>query len=542
MPRLLSRYIAAELLKTMVLNTTVLVAVIAFGAALKPLAQNLIGGGDLLKYVLVASVPMLQYALPFAAGFAATLVIHRMVSDNELLAMSASGLSYGTIMRPIFAIGAALLVFMLILVNYLVPFFWTQMESLLARDVTRLLASSIERGEAFNIGDTQIFADQVLVIDDPAGTDAESRLVLVGVAALETDELHRVVTEFTAEYATLDVHRVDGRAIIKMALGDSTIYREQDGALVRVPNAEPQAMNLGRGFTRKPKSFTLSELLSHRRVNEHYPAVADERERTFKAIAKAQAWLCAADSIARGEPLLLDDERRGLSYAVSAGTLHGSTLEGGVDVLERKAGSTIRHATGETAALRLVTWAPGESPHFDLVFEPSRVEDLAEPDAPARHWPARLAMLGAAGCTEGVDTSLDNDALFATVAALELPSSVFWSALKEEITDAAMGVDQARIGLLWDIDARIQQRIAQSLLAPLLLVLGAALAVSFKAATPLTIYVLAFLPSIAAILLISTGEQGLRSDPALGSEIMLWSGTVLLVGAIAIVWIRMRRN
>ena len=42
--------------KTMVLNTTVLVAVIAFGAALTPLAQNLIGGGALLKYVLVASV------------------------------------------------------------------------------------------------------------------------------------------------------------------------------------------------------------------------------------------------------------------------------------------------------------------------------------------------------------------------------------------------------------------------------------------------------------------------------------------------------
>ena len=167
MPGLLTRYVAVELCKTMFLTTAILVTVIAFGAAIKPLAQNLISGGDIIKYVMVASVPMLQYALPFAAGFAATLVMHRFAVDNELLAMSVSGLSYGRILRPLLLIGLGLFLFMMVLVNWGVPYFWARMEAMLARDVTRLLASSVRRGEAFSLGNTQIFADDVMVIDDP---------------------------------------------------------------------------------------------------------------------------------------------------------------------------------------------------------------------------------------------------------------------------------------------------------------------------------------------------------------------------------------
>lgn len=542
MPRLLSRYIAVEVLKTMVLSTTVLVAVIAFGAAIKPLAQNLIGGGDVLKYVMIASVPMLQYALPFAAGFAATIVLHRLANDNELLAMSVSGLSYGAILRPVAGIGIGLLVFMLVLVNYLVPVFWTQMEALLARDVTRLLASSVDRGEAFQLGSTQIFADDVIVIDNPVDSDADSRLVLIGVAALETDEQRTIKTEFTAEYATIDVHRVNGRTILKLALGESTIYRAQDEALVRVPSAEPQAMDLGRGFTRKPKSFTIGELLAYRSENADYPSVAAARTETFNAMAVADAWTCVEHAIRASESIMLHDSRRGVTYAVRAGAVNDSELSDGVFVAEVDEGTTKRTAHAATASLHFVDVMAGGTPRFDLLFEPSEVDDIVEPDAPVRHWPARLARLDLLSCTDTLDRSIPHQTLMDDVAVYEGGTTPLWQDLHANIAAAGLKVTEARERLRWDIDARMQQRIAQSLLAPLLLFLGAVLAILFRSATPLAIYALAFLPSIAAILLISTGEQELRGGPSLAGEVVLWSGSGLLIAAVAVVWIRMRRN
>ena len=58
----------------------------------------------------------------------------------------------------------------------------------------------------------------------------------------------------------------------------------------------------------------------------------------------------------------------------------------------------------------------------------------------------------------------------------------------------------------------------------------------------LAVYLVAFLPSIAAILLISTGEQELRDGPNVIRELVLWSGNILLLGVIVVVWMRMRKH
>ncbi len=92
MPRLLFRYFLRELLRVFGISAAVLVLVIAFGAAIKPLAaDDLFGPLQTAKFILLAIVPMLQFALPFAAGFAATLVLHRMTGDNEILAAAVGG-------------------------------------------------------------------------------------------------------------------------------------------------------------------------------------------------------------------------------------------------------------------------------------------------------------------------------------------------------------------------------------------------------------------------------------------------------------------
>ena len=97
----------AELLRVLLFTTTVIVVVIAFGAAIKPLADSSLGSGSVVKYVALAMIPMLQFALPFSAGFAATLVLHRFAADNELVAMSTNGIRYRTIFAPVIAAHAS---------------------------------------------------------------------------------------------------------------------------------------------------------------------------------------------------------------------------------------------------------------------------------------------------------------------------------------------------------------------------------------------------------------------------------------------------
>ena len=141
MPSILFRHIVADLTRILVLTTSVLVAVIAFGAAIRPVMQNLLGAEDLLQFVFQASVPMLQFAMPFAAGFAATLVMHRFSTDNEVIAMSACGMGFRRIFAPVAILGGALCVVMLVLVAFVVPQFWTRMKELATADATQVLVA-----------------------------------------------------------------------------------------------------------------------------------------------------------------------------------------------------------------------------------------------------------------------------------------------------------------------------------------------------------------------------------------------------------------
>ena len=122
MPWMLYRYILRELLRVIGLTCAVLVTVIAFGATIKPLAnETLLDASQTLKYLTLAIVPMLQFALPFAAGFGTTLTMHRFTADNEILAMAASGISYRRIIAPLVALGLALTMLMVVLTQYVIP-------------------------------------------------------------------------------------------------------------------------------------------------------------------------------------------------------------------------------------------------------------------------------------------------------------------------------------------------------------------------------------------------------------------------------------
>ncbi len=538
MPGILTRTMAGELLKTILLTTGVLVSVIAFGAAIKPLARNLLGGFDILRYVALASVPMLQYALPFSAGFGATLVMHRMASDNEIIAMSAAGLSHGRILRPVVLLGAALLLIMLVLVNLVVPVFWTRMETMLARDVTRLLASSVERGEAFDLGDTRIYADDVLVQEAPEGSMVDTRLVLVGVAALQTTGRGLPETEFTADHATLDVYRVDGRSILKLSLGDATVFRAEDETLVRTPAAEPRAIDLGNRFQPNPKMFTFDRMLDVRaaplefwRVRSHLDRLAEiSSSETFKDAVIAE--------MSEAGRIRFRDDRRGDTWTIvmNPGVEQSSTGTWRRPKVER------RRDDGETlvADVAGIDWKVERRDGvavIDLEIDRGTSEDGES--LIAERLPRAVRSLTVVGISEPARME-DQELLAWGERAVADPTR---SRNVQVGVDRLLGsIASESEKLVWDIDARIQQRFAQALTAPLLLLLGSILAIQLRHATPLMVYLVAFLPAVADILLISGGEQTLRRGPSVLGYILLWSGNLLLLMFCLGSWWRWRRH
>ena len=547
MPSILFRHIVADLVRIMVLTASVLVAVIAFGAAIRPIMQNLLGAEDLLQFVIQASVPMLQFALPFAAAFAGTIVYARLTAENEVLAMSAAGLSYKRVLLPAAGLGLVLLVVMAILVDAAVPRFWTSMQRLLTRDVTRLFVAAVDRGEALVIDRTQLYADAAVVTPTPVTEGGPvTRLSLAGVAAIELGSDGRPTTEFTAEFATVDVYRENDSAYLKLVFRNATAYSEGDATLVYVPQAEPEAIDLGKGIRLKPKDLDLRGLLDVWHNIERYHAVADPRSQAIAALAAIDHWSCIAARLAEGQPLRLVDAAGRRAYEVRNARLEGERLlprqGGSLELVELDRGPAARRVSLSQATLRREADVRNPEGSFELVASSDHVvEGGASVNG---RWPPRLGGLLPSACptrdrsTASVAELTDEARALGTSPNAGDPVGQARAAAQSAA--AAMNESVRRVRA--DIVARIVQRINQSLCAPLMLVLGAVLAVRLRGANPLQVYMLAFIPSIIDILLISGGEQMLKEATSVLGVLVASSGNIGLAVMIAIAYRQVARN
>ena len=549
MPSTLLRHIVADLLRILLLTASVLVAVIAFGAAIRPIMQNLLGAADLLPFVTQASVPMLQFALPFSGAFAATIVYSRLAADNEVLAMSAAGLSYRRVLMPAVVLGAALFLVMAVLVDAAVPRFWTSMQRLLTRDVTRLFVAAVDRREALVIGNTQLYADDAIVtpFEDAEQTGGPiTRLTLAGVAAVELGDDGRPTTEFTAEFATVDVYRENDSAYLKLLLRNATAYDSQEGALVFVPQAEPEAIDLGKGIRLKPKDLDFRGLMRVWNDIERYHGVAEPRARAAAALAALDSWRAIVDRLASDGAVRMVDAAGRRTYEIRNARVDGEKLlprsGEAFELVEIDRGSAARRASVREAALRRDTRLRTGDPTFELV---TNIKDIAGADAdnPGR-WPPRItglrpSALVARDRSQATVAELSSEAQVATGASAQGDPL---APAKAGVAKASRDMSEAVRLVRADIVARIVQRINQSLCAPLLLILGAILAIRLRGANPLHVYMLAFVPAIADILLISGGEQMLRDGTSALGILVASAGNLLVIGMIVHSWRKVARN
>lgn len=190
-----------ELWRLVLLTTAVLVAVIAFALAIKPLASGQLGPAEAIRFMLVAIPPMLSYALPFASCFGATLAYHRMVQDREVLAAHAAGMSHLRVLAPAIASGLVLAAALSLLNAQVIPRFVRTMQEMVADDLARVIVSRVEAGQPVERRDIILSAQTARLLDPAGMPGARSRLWLTGVRALLLDDQRMPAHELFAESA-----------------------------------------------------------------------------------------------------------------------------------------------------------------------------------------------------------------------------------------------------------------------------------------------------------------------------------------------------
>ena len=523
----------AELLRVLLLTTTVIVVVIAFGAAIKPLADSSLGSGSVVKYVALAMIPMLQFALPFSAGFAATLVLHRFAADNELVAMSTSGMRYRTIFAPVIAVGLALLVGMFILLHTVVPKFWGRMQDMLAKDATSIFLSAVSRGEALEVGQVSIYADTATVDPVPPDNGAEQRLLLQGVAAIQKNGAGQPVTEFTSEFATVDVHRGREGVIMKLAMTNGSGFNAADGTVVFVPTAQPQAVQLGRALDADAKSMTYFELQDVRNDLPNHIEVQSARKAVLLSLMRAQVWQCIARELQTSGKVELVEEGGRRSYRIEGGTLENDIIKPKspnttVRIVELDRARPIREAVCSQVFMPFDT-EDSSVGRVDLIATAPRAKDLLRSEGLSSRWPARIRSLSAAPCSTSNIAKLEFTELAPNVGELSKSDASIPKSIQAAGTSSLTNLFKTMNNVDADAFSHLCQRAALAWSAPLIILLGASLAAWKRNSLPLTMYLIAFIPGILNIVMIAGGQQVIRADNVVWGVIVSWSGNAILL-------------
>lgn len=570
-----------DLGKLVLLAASVLVGIIAMGAAIKPLSDGVLDAGDALTFISLAMVPMLAYVLPFASGFAATLTYHRLATSNEAIAAHAGGIGHRTLLVPALAMGLTLMLTLSFLNEQVIPRFLRQMQQLVTVDVARLLAQRIERGRALALGDgadkTMIFADLAERVKPAPGSGVIDQVVFTNFAAIQLDRSAQPIREVTASRATMWL-LPPGTQPYASALPAGGSSDAGDNAIVVVEMrdviaAEPAGLGGFRGssqlifpvpnfFRDNPKFLTFGELRALRDAPERINWIAArKRSVAHELIAMQGVRDISAALQASGEATLRDE--RGASVTLRAGGV--SRMPDGrvrIDALSTSRGLVVvEHARkGELGDVALESAAKeawlveagvvvvssaglGDNsvatPTYKLELREVRTRDVmsqATLDMAPERTITILGPLVPAPRADGQGlpdfTTLPTPELVATAnAAATAPDA------PQRLREAIQDLSTKSAALRREVASKQHERMAMAVSCLVIVLVGAITALRLSQRLPLTTYVWTFIPAMVSIVTISGGQQ-LIEDAGAQGLLLMWGG-VLALAVYALVQYRL---
>lgn len=559
MPWTLWRYTTIELWRVVFICAAILVSVIAFAASVKPLAEGALTPIGAMRFMLLAVPPMLAYALPFAAGFGASLTYHRMAQDNETIAAHSGGVSHRALLVPAVFSGLLIAGGLVVLNESIIPRFLRSMERMVTLDVAQIMIRQIERGQAAEIGNVMIHADRIDQIPPPPDSVAHSIFLLHRVAAVQLGDNGEVVGDATVRQAWIVLAPDPARP-------ESTVCGIQfidgvghiaDRGLRKIDAARPRPVQIPDAFRDDPKFLTFTELRdlrddpdrmgfidARRLVLAERIAVRDvgvqidrELENTGRLRLlgyggrRYEVAAHAAKQTAQGTWLLERDESRvsvrrlepddAGSVRVSNDTAREAWLrieqsEGGESVWDADESRPILRFTLQLVDVRTESAGgfPTERPQRDFV-------GLRLTDDPLEQY-----------------ASLDSRALLGFTETMRDAGQI-----TPGINAASTELDRLIVKLQREITSKQQERAAMAAGCLVMTLLGAIAALLHRESLPLVVYLWSFFPALAIVLLISAGQQQTHHGK---SEVfgvaLLWSGIAVTAGLSLVSYIKLARH
>ncbi|HZW08331.1 MAG TPA: LptF/LptG family permease, partial [Phycisphaerales bacterium] len=570
-PLILWRHITAELWRLLLLTVAVLVTVIAFAAAVKPLADGKLGPAEAIKFMVLAVPPMLAYALPFSAGFAATLAYHRMAQDNELLAAHSGGIAHRSLLVPAFATGLALFLTLASLNEYIIPRFLRSMERLIARDLTKLMVSNIEQGRAVEHNNLMVYADDVVVPDAATRGALRDRgiadaLELRRVVFIDTDSEGRVknsVVVGKAEVYVIPNPEADGRSerVASVVVRDGVGWRE-DGTVVRSTDIDPFALPIPDAFHDDPKFLTWGEL---RALRDHPDRMDFVHART-RTLAYALAQGATQSAIRTdlrttgqvklvtpgGETMVIRARDAQWSNELERWVLLADPASGAIEIEWWKLGPD--GSAGGGGITRIV---PREA-HFPRPIVHDQVDGQvtvrlelldARVDSSATDVGEDIAAEGGSRraelVIEGLRLVYDPLAEFLQKPAYELLAIAEPRIAQRDgagpLAEPAAELRGELAKLQREITSKQNERWALAASCLIMVITGAVTAVRLRDSQPLAVYLWSFFPALGAVITVMGGQQ-LTHDSGAPGLFLLWGGVAALGAYTFLTFLGIRKH
>ncbi len=531
MPWRFYRYMLVDVLRQFAITAVILVVVIAFGATIKPLSNGgLLTGWDTMKYLLLAIVPMLQFALPFAAAFAATICLHRMSQDNEMIAMSVSGQSYTKLLAPMAMFGVVLTFLVAVLAQTTIPVFVRMMAEAMTADIPRLLTYSVKQHTPFVQGNLVIWAEDLFV--DQVNDDEKIALDHVAVAKL--DRSGRANMILTASAALIDVQRQHDQTSILISARDAAQWTKgEEGSGIFRGSKELQlthAIDLPSFTSRRPSSLTRKELLHLREDPSNYPHVDSAASRLKSDLLKHEFLNSLEEQFSQRNTVTCTAATGGRRFIIEAAGIQGENFQPPITV------TTIR-GTGEQNQL-----APKKA---KLLIDQSVTGEVESVTLQMTNVVVGAGQVGENQRGELVVPSLQVDGVTTGNMDGATVTELLTTAEKHDAKHIKNTVKRLKNSLAvmeYQIVGRIGQRLAVSFLPVLAVLLGSILAIRFSNQIPLAVYGKVFVPVIFAMLLIFAGGQIVRDAKELVGFSVMWSGNIGVVVLVIFHWLKLGKT
>lgn len=531
LPKRFYTYLILDVLKQFAITALILVVVIAFGAAIKPLSSDqLLSGLDTVKYLFLALVPMLQFAIPFSAAFATTLVLHRMSQDNEIIAISLSGQSYARILSPIIAFGVCLTLTLVVLTQFIIPRFVGMMANAMTADLPRLLTQSIKQHTPFVQGDLVIWAEDIYLDED----NQDERMVLEHVAVAKRDYRGEAEMYLTASAALVDVERVDTASSMYVMAKDATQWTRGEGNAGILRGAKKTNLNQGIELPSiahaRPSSLTMFELIALKRDERKFPEVNQAALNLQTALQKQAILETMSNILETRNEIVFMSLSGGRTFRLQAERIVGQSFKGDLNVL-------VTNATSDQTAL-----VPASA---RVIFE---VNDEGLVKSVTIHM--KKVLVSAGESDENIRSEL-------VIPNLIVDGIVFMEQEERSVDDLLADASSAEKGVVYSasnrlktslsnmhnqILGRVNQRFALSFLPLLIVLLGSVMAIRNAILSPLVVYTKVFGPAIVALLLVFAGGQMVRDNRILQGFLVMWSGNLVVLAMVVMHWLRLRKT